>query len=882
MKQLLFSLIVLMITIISSAAPESPIENKPPMHAVRLAEPVNIDGKLDEQVWQNEFGYDNFTQLEPKEGEPATERTVARIAYDDEALYIGLRMYDSAPDSIVARLCRRDDGNKSDEIFLAIDPYYDRRSGFFFGLNAAGTRYDGTIYNDEWTDDSWDGVWTGDVHIDDEGWTAEMRIPFSQLRFKEKDQYVWGVDFLRRIARKNEEDFIVYTPKNGSGFASRFVDLTGIANIHSGRNLEILPYSRARAAYTHPDADNPFNDGSEYVPGIGLDMKYGIGSNLTLDMTVNPDFGQVEVDPAVVNLTDYETFFQEKRPFFIEGSSIFAFGQGGSRSNWGFDWGNPNFFYSRRIGRPPQRELPDNDYADSPENANIIGAAKITGKVGNNLNVGMVHAVTAREYSEISFNGKKSRLETEPAAYYGVFRAQKEMNEGRYGIGMLSTIMQRDFKDKDIQNELNNSAYSLGLDGWAFLDSSKTWVVTSWFGATQLQANEQQMLNVQTSSRHYFQRPDAKDYRLDSTATSMSGTAGRLLINKQKGRVIFNSALGYISPGFDVNDMGFLSSTDKINMHIGGGYKWTEPGKVTREVYMLAALFQSWDFDNNTIWKGVWQRGEFEFLNYTSFEYSLAYNPQTVNRRLTRGGPLLINPPGYELDFDWESDDRKSLIFDMYFNSYYQDKDDTYYNIGAGVEWKPRPNISVSFNPRLALENEYVQWVDVFDDVMATQTFGKRYVFASMNQKELSAGIRLNWTFTPNLSLQLYAQPLLSTGDYTDFKEFSKPKSYDFKVYQENKTISNSDDVITVDPDGAGPAAAISFDNPDFDYKSLRGNAVLRWEYTPGSTFYLVWTQRRSDSEYLGDMEFNRSFNRLWKTKADNIFMIKFSYWWNM
>ena len=242
----------------------------------------------------------------------------------------------------------------------------------------------------------------------------------------------------------------------------------------------------------------------------------------------------------------------------------------------------------------------------------------------------------------------------------------------------------------------------------------------------------------------------------------------------------------------------------------------------------------------------------------------------------------MVNPAGYEVDFDWETDDRKPFVFGMDLSSYVQAKDDYYLGIGAEFEWKPRSNVSISVNPDLDIEKEAVQWVDVFDDAMATQTFGKRYVFAAMLQKEISAGIRLNWTFTPKLSLQLYAQPLLSTGDYSDFKELTRPKSYDFKIYEENKTISNSDDKITVDPDGAGPAGSISFDNPDFDYKSLRGNAVLRWEYSPGSTFYLVWTQRRSDSEYLGDMEFNRSFNRLWKTKADNIFMIKFSYWWNM
>jgi len=873
-------LLCLIITALTFAS-EDPAKQKPPVHAVRLDEPVQIDGVLDEPVWDNEFGYSNFTQLNPLEGVEPSEKTVIRIAYDDEALYIGARMYDSAPDSIVARLSRRDLDINSDAVYFMIDPYYDRRSGFYFSLNAAGTLFDGTIYNDEFSDNSWDGVWRGKVHKDDTGWTAEMRIPFSQLRFKDKKEYLWGVNFLRVIERKKEEIFITYTPKNGSGFVSRFVDLTGIKNIHSLRNLELLPYARSKAAFTHPEADNPFDDGSKYTPAAGLDVKYGIGSNLTLDMTINPDFGQVEVDPAVVNLSDFETFYQEKRPFFIEGSSIFRFGQGGSRSHWGFNWGQPQLFYSRRIGRPPQGELPDHDYAEVPESANIIGAAKLTGKVGKNWNIGTIHSVTSREHAELSFDGRRYHAEVEPAAYYGVFRAQKELDNGRYGIGMLSTMTKRFFKDKTLRDDLNTDAVSFGLDGWSFLDADKVWVISSWFGGTHLRANRQQMLNVQQSSRHYFQRPDLKQARLDSNATSLTGTAGRVLINKQKGNIMFNSAVGFISPNFDVSDMGYMWRTDIINAHIGGGYKWTEPGKIKRHVYLLGAIFQSWDFDQNTTWKGFWQHGDFQFLNYTSLRYAFAYNPRTVSNRATRGGPLMLNPKGWQADLSLSSDNRKPFIVGFDINSYYQAQNDRFFSIGMKMEWKMKSNLTISFEPDMDWDIEYTQWVDSFDDPYAVNTFDKRYVFGSLKQKELSAGIRVNWTFTPKLSFQLYAQPLISNGNYTEFKELARPESYDFNIF-DNQNITQNDDEIQIDPDGSGPAEAFTFDDPDFDFKSLRGNAVLRWEYSPGSTFYLVWTQRRADSEYQGDFQFNRSFKRLWTTKADNIFMIKFTYWWNM
>lgn len=313
------------------------------VQALRLNETITIDGVLFEAVWQNGSGVSQFKQRDPHEGAEPSEKTVVHIAYDDAAVYVAARMFDSAPDSIIARLGRRDANLTSDMFGFFIDPYYDRRSGFYFGLNAAGTMYDGVLYNDEWDDDSWDGVWEGRVQIDAQGWTAEMRIPYSQLRFQKKDELVWGVNFQREIARKNERNYLVFTPKNGSGFVSRFVDLVGISKITPPRRIEVLPYVTSKAEYLQHQPGDPFNDGSKYTPGMGADFKIGLGNNLTLDATVNPDFGQVEVDPAVVNLSDVETFFQEKRPFFIEGANIFQFGNGGSRSNWGFQLGQSEF-----------------------------------------------------------------------------------------------------------------------------------------------------------------------------------------------------------------------------------------------------------------------------------------------------------------------------------------------------------------------------------------------------------------------------------------------------------------------------------------------------------------------------------------------------------
>src|SRR5438876_3025850 len=429
-------------------APTAPVAPQQ-VRAVRLSQPVTIDGELREPFWQSAERVTGFVQRDPTEGAIATESTVVYIAYDDAALYIGARLYDAHPDSIVARLARRDQGTNSDRFQVFIDSYHDKRSGFYFGINAAGTLYDGTLFNDDWDDDTWDGVWEGKVTRDAQGWTAELRIPYSQLRFVRQSQYVWGINFRRDIARKNEFDYIVYTPRDGRGFVSRFPDLVGIERIEPPRRLEILPYATSRAAYTRQLPGNPFNDGSKYEPGFGADAKIGLGSNLTLNASVNPDFGQVEVDPAVVNLSDRETFFNEKRPFFVEGSSIFEFGFGGQSNFWGFNWSGPSFFYSRRVGRSLALPgAPDKGYVDGPDGAHILGAVKLTGKVAGSWNVGGLTAVTARERATLQDSlGARWGQEMEPLAAYGVYRAQKEFDKGRQGLGFISTIAGRSFDD---------------------------------------------------------------------------------------------------------------------------------------------------------------------------------------------------------------------------------------------------------------------------------------------------------------------------------------------------------------------------------------------------------------------------------------------------
>src|SRR5881396_1606109 len=511
---------------IDSPPPAPPVPAPSQLRAVRLGggQAVTIDGLLQEPLWQAAERVTGFTQRDPNEGTAASESTVVYITYDDAALYIGARLYDGHPDSIVARLARRDQGTNSDRFQVYIDSYHDKRSGYYFGINAAGTLYDGTLFNDDWDDDTWDGVWEGKVTRDAQGWTAEMRIPYSQLRFVRQSQYVWGINFRRDIARKNEFDYIVYTPRDGRGFVSRFPDLIGIERIEPPRRLEILPYATSRAAFTRQPAGNPFNDGSKMEPRFGADARIGLGSNLTLNATVNPDFGQVEVDPAVVNLSDRETFFNEKRPFFVEGSSIFQFGFGGQSNFWGFNWSGPNFFYSRRVGRSLGLPgAPDKGYVDGPDGAHILGALKLTGKIAGSWNVGGLTAVTAPERATLQDSlCARWGQEIEPLAGYGVYRAQKEFDKGRQGLGFVTTFAGRAFDDAALRDVHNSGALMFGSDGWVFLDGKKRWVATAWVAGSRIAGSPAQITAVQRSSTHYFQQPDNEHVTVDTLATSLS------------------------------------------------------------------------------------------------------------------------------------------------------------------------------------------------------------------------------------------------------------------------------------------------------------------------------------------------------------------------
>ncbi|MCB9208481.1 MAG: carbohydrate binding family 9 domain-containing protein [Ignavibacteriales bacterium] len=851
--------------------------NIPSVQAYKTFSEIKLDGILNESVYQNE-PVTNFTQKIPDEGQPATEESKIWITYDDENIYFSANFLDSQPGSIDQNLMRRDNVVPSDWFFIYMDPYNDDRTGYFFAVNPGGSIADGILFNDSWDDNSWDGIWEAKTKVNDDGWTAEIKIPFSQLRFKESENMVWGINLNRDIKRRNENSFLVMVPSKESGFVSRFADLVGLDGITPKQRFEVLPYFVQKAQYLIHDSDDPFYSGNQYKTSFGADFKIGLSSNLNIDATVNPDFGQVEVDPAVVNLSAFETYFEEKRSFFIEGNNLFYFGVGGANNNWGFNFGNPELFYSRRIGKAPSGDIPDNDFADYPRETRILGAAKLTGKIDETWSIGGLSAFTERTYATISNNQKKSNYEIEPFTHFGVLRSQKEFNDNRQALGFMFTSANRDLRTDNLSNSLAQNAYTFGIDGWTFLDSSKTYVLTGYFAGSHLNGSKEALVNIQERPYRYFQRPDATYIRLDSNRTSLGGYYTRLALNKQEGNFYINSAIGAVSPGFENSDLGFQWMADKINGHVVLGYRWYEPGEIFRRTMIYAAHFRDYDFEGNNLNNGFMIFSFMQFMNYYNLEMQLSYNLEEYNKSLTRGGPLSKNPEENYIGLEFSTDSRKELVFGFDIGYENNTLTETWFNFEPFIEWKPSSQISITFGPEYTNNFSKRQWIDNFKDEFAVETYKQRYVFGEINQESISANIRLNWTITPKMSLQLFMQPLISVGKFDNFKELAKPGEMDFNEFN-NVVYNGEDEEYIIDPDGNGPASEFAFSNPDFNYKSLRGTLVYRWEILPGSIFYLVWSHDRANFDHPGKFKFGRDFNDLLYSDTNDIFLAKFSYW---
>jgi len=849
---------------------------------------------LDEPVWSAAPVADEFRQIQPDEGAPATQHTEIRFAYDDAALYIGARMYDSlGAAGVQTRLVRRDAETSSDYLEVVFDPYHDHIGRLFFIVNPSGVRSDANGLGGG-ADESWDPVWEVKTKIDSLGWTAEIRIPFSQLRYPEtRDPQTWGLQIWRGVNRLNEQQMWAFWGRTETGGPSRFGHLTGLEIQASPQRAEILPYVVGRS-HNAPVADtaNPFTSPHGLDGRLGADARVLLTSNLSLNLTVNPDFGQVEVDPAVVNLSAFETFFQERRPFFVEGAGYFGFG--GLHCYFCSNVSSLSLFYSRRIGRAPQATgsaYATGPYADIPDNTTILGAAKLTGRTSSGWSIGVLDAATKRERATVQLtDGTLTGVTVEPFTNYFVGRVAKDLRDGATVVRGMVTSVWRNLDSPEIGEQLSRHSESVGLGtDWWF--GNHDYLLMAQVAGTQVSGDSVVMLGLQRSSARYFQRPDRGQgsngiftSAYDPSLTVMRGLGAYARFSKESGNLLWEVATNLRTPGFENNDIAFLSRADYWWMNANVVRQFTVPTSWYRTLFFIAGAQQQYNFDGDLTDRQGQLFAYWEGLNYWGINAFWIHRWTVADDRLTRGGPV-VDRPGFEyFQANVSTDSRKTFVLSTNPSLGIGVEGARSWSADLGVTWRPASNVSISLGPAYNYDETDAQYVRAVDDPTATVFFGRRYVFGGITQRTLSMNTRLNVTFTTNLTLELFAQPFISSGDYRDFKEYAAPHQLSKLVYgQDIGTVSTQtvDGMLqyTIDPDGSGPANAFQLIDPSFTFRSLRGNAVLRWEYLPGSTLYLVWTRSSASSLTNGVLDVGRDARALFEGDAENIFLVKFNYW---
>lgn len=839
--------------------------------AVRVrGTPPTIDGFLDEEVWGNAPQAGNFVQMDPDEGESATEKTDVRVLCGTDALFVAFRAMDSRPDSIAGQLTRRDQDSYSDAVHIIIDSYFDRRTAFHFGVNPMGVKKDIYRFDDTQEDPTWDAVWDVATQIDEDGWTAEFRIPYSQLRFGNQEDQTWGINFAREIARRNETSSWAPIRRSDAAIVSKSGELQGLRGLGSPARIEARPFSLARLTRAPGDTENPFYHPNDFLSSAGMDLKFGVTNDLTLDMTINPDFGQVEADPAQVNLTASETFYPEQRPFFLEGAGIFNYGMGVG----GGDLGSETLFYSRRIGRTPQGAVSDEGgYSERPNFTTILGAWKLSGKTQSGWSVGLLHSMTAEERIQVvTREGMKLESAVEPASNYAVARVQRDFREGRSAVGFIGTTTNRN-KEAAEDLALRSAAYTGGFDLRHRFGEEDKYQIDAFVLGSHVQGSQEAITRTQEYSSRYFQRIDASHTDYDPLRTSLTGWAAKFDFVKRGGNFWnWGSLASAKSPGFEINDLGFQREVDLILHVLFAGYNHYSPTENLRSWNVSSSGWHGWSFGGERLATGISANGALTFLNYWGATAGISYDAEAFSDGALRGGPLMRREARTNGSFGAFSDSRKKVQLTGRFDwGRATESGSGSSAVSLNLRWRPSGQTSVGLGPFFAKSTNDLQWVE------RVRTPEDHYVFGRIEQETVGLTSRLDFTFTPDLTLQLYAQPFVSAGQYTDFKEVVEPGASRYMDRVKGLETSQEDGRYWVDLDGEGGAE--SFRNPDFNVQQFRSTLVLRWEYRPGSLLYLVWSQGRNNSTDQGNLAFRNDLGDLFRQNAENVFMLKVSYW---
>jgi hypothetical protein len=704
-----------------------------------------------------------------------------------------------------------------------------------------------------------------------------MRIPLSQLRFADKPDHTWGLQVNRRIFREQERSSWQYIPPDAPGWVHLFGELQGLRGIKPQKQLEIQPFILGQAERYEKEEGNPFADGQDQRVSAGVDGKIGLTSDITLDFTINPDFGQVEADPSQVNLTAFQLYFLERRPFFVEGNNILTFPL--TESVAGGSFNQDNLFYSRRIGGLPHHfpDLADNEYADIPENVTILGALKLTGKNKKGFSWGLLETVTAQEKAAVDLEGQRREITVEPLANFLVGRFQQDLKEGKTVFGGMVTAVNRDIDEQHLEF-IHKQAYAGGVDITHYLKERKYYVAGN-FGLSHVKGTAEAIYRTQTASERFFQRPDAKHLSLDSTRTSLTGTTGTIKFGKASGDVTMQTGFTWRSPELELNDAGFLRNTDLFHQWAWAQYRILQPFSIFRWLRINGNEYLSYDFGGTNTYKAFNTNWHTQFKNFWFLSLGSTWEGPAVSNADLRGGPGLLYPGGIDFWYNFGSDNRKKLSFTFnHYNRWGQEDFSRNRQINGILTYRPIDALNLSLGANLLFYENQLQYV-------TTESLGdqKRYLTATIDQETYGLELRFTFMFTPNLSLQFWGQPFVSRGNYSQLKLITDPKNREWN----RRFILLSPHQISYDPEGeeyeidenGDQTTDYRISNPDFNFVEFRSNMVLRWEYIPGSTLFLVWNQGRSDL-----LPVNRSYrlNSLTEGLLDvyphNIFLIKYTY----
>jgi hypothetical protein len=830
--------------------------------------PPRIDGMLDEDCWLRAMPASDFLQKEPREGSPSTLRTEVRFAYDSRALYIGATMYHDSPSEIVSTLSRRDNAGNSERIIISLDTYNDKRTAWSFCVTADGVRVD--YYHSEdhefRRDYSFDPVWEARVARHSYGWTAEMRIPFSQLRFNTKDAHVWGLNINRFIPSRNEDVYWVLIPKHETGWASRFGALSGIRNIAPSSRIELTPYIATDLTLSSvTDPANPLASSREWRGSAGVDIKAGLGPNLTLDATINPDFGQIEADPAVVNLSAYEVYYDERRPFFVEGAQLLR-GRG------------PDYFYSRRIGAPPRLST-EAHFTARPNSSTILGAAKLTGRLMSGLSIGALTAITQREYIETWDTTTLLRGEEiiAPLSGYGVLRMQQEFGESGSSAGVTLAGVTRDMQHERLEGLLLKQAVSGGSD-WKLRFDRGNYELNGYAGFSHVQGSREAVSLLQRSPAHYFQRPDADHVDFDPMRTSLDGYAAMLSFARQGGgRWLWGLGGSIKSPGFDINETGRLQRADDIETNAHIRFRELIPGALFHSWVVGLSQYIGWNTGLIHRYTNINLDLSGTFRNFWTSSFTINYGGRGMSDELTRGGPLMAAGAGWNYYWNIHNNYAEDFRWSAGISRFDDETGSWNFVLDGNFSLRARGNLELSLTPSFTRSVNTRQFIASFAGGSA-QTFGRRYVFSTIDHATLVTRWRINYAFTPDLTLELYFEPFASSGTYLSFGELSATASRELRQYGSDGTSIQRDQqgsYVVLD----GNEVAFTLPDPDFNILSFRSNVVLRWEWLRGSTLFLVWQQNRSSFENNGAIVGPRDLLHSLDRPGDNFFVLKVSYW---